>query len=334
MKPNIFHNLAQAFLKDLFDDLSYHKVLLRTHWDIDHICYRADSLENYESLKNSFSEMGELLIESEVNGRLISTYKLHKPVFYEQWRIDLVELPAPKKGKITQEGLEHIEVVIDQPFSELMAQYAHLPLETKGFEKDYNQELEINFGQRNIKFHHSSLASVINLEKNERVWKVLQKSKVLKVLRVHKPLVAGTFPLGVYTENSDIDVLVEIQDHETLEKILKSHFESFDEFEMIRTMVDDLETTICSFSIDGVAFEIFGQDRNPVSQKAYRHFQVEEQLLKYGGEDFLRKVQDLRSKGEKTEPAFAKALELEGDPYHALLNQNVKDLINGKGRFL
>ena len=329
-----FHNLAQTFLRDLFIDLSQHSVILEPHWDIDHICYRAQTLENYENLKRSFSEIGVLLIESEVNGRLISTYKLQRPIIFEQWRIDLVELPAPKIGKVTQEGLEHIEVVIDKPFSELINQYRDLPLEIKGLEKDYNQELEINLGLRNIKFHHSSLASVINLEKNERVWKALQKSRVLNSLKEYQPLVAGTFPLGVHTDESDLDLLIQIQDHDSLEKILTSHFKSFDEFEISRSFVDGLETTVCRFTLDGVPFEIFGQDRNPVSQKAYMHFQVEEQLLKYGGEEFLRRVQELRATGEKTEPAFAKALGLEGDPYHALLNQNAKDLINGTGRFL
>lgn len=55
-------------------------------------------------------------------------------------------------------------------------------------------------------------------------------------------------------------------------------------------------------------------------QNAYRHFQIEERLLKLGGKNLRRKILEFRGFGYKTEPAFAKVLGLVGDPYESLLN--------------
>lgn len=46
---------------------------------------------------------------------------------------------------------------------------------------------------------------------------------------------------------------------------------------------------------------------------------VEYKLLQQHGEDFRQQVVALKKAGIKTEPAFAKLLQLPGDPYEALL---------------
>lgn len=208
MTETEFYFQANKFLNALFDDLKVNGILLENHWDIDHICFRSDSDEDYRDLKQSFIKFGDLLIESEVNGRLISTFKLHKPLDFWDWQIQLVELPAPKAGKIVERGFEHIEVVIDLPFDEILRKYPHLPFDDKGLMKIFNRELEISLGKRNIKFHHSSLESVIQIEKNTKVWSALSESKILEKFKDYYPLVAGTFPLGIETSGSDIDILL------------------------------------------------------------------------------------------------------------------------------
>lgn len=161
---------ATEFLSLLLNDLDRYQIYLEPHWDIDHLCYRVPTEERYQELKNVFSAFAELLIESPVNGRLISTYKLDVPIVFHDWMIDLIELPAPKPGKSAPEGFEHIEVVCDTPFSELQQKYKHLNLDVGGLGKLLNQELEIVLGERNIKFHHLSLQSVIWFEARGNVW--------------------------------------------------------------------------------------------------------------------------------------------------------------------
>lgn len=114
-----FQSQAVHFLETLFKKMRHQGVVLEPHWDIDHLCYRFSSRQNYDKLKFEFLSFGELLIESEVNGRPISTFKLKNPILYHEYRVDVVELPAPKPNKIVKEGFEHIEVVCDRSFNEL-----------------------------------------------------------------------------------------------------------------------------------------------------------------------------------------------------------------------
>lgn len=161
---------ALEFLSLLFNDLERHQIHLEPHWDIDHLCYRAPTEQKYQELKNMFLAFSDLLAETPVNGRMIATFQLHTPIPFRDWVIDLIELPAPKPGKSTPEGFEHIEVVCDTPFSELQSKHGHLNLDLGGLKKPFNQELEIVLGERNIKFHHLSLQSVIWFEARGNVW--------------------------------------------------------------------------------------------------------------------------------------------------------------------
>ncbi len=316
-----FHDLANVFLEGLFRQLAEKKISIWDHWDIDHICYRAQTDDSYKKLKSEFSNFGHLLIESEVNGRMISTFRLQNPIIFQGRRIDLVELPAPKKGKTTIEGFEHIEVVCDQPFSEIKEALSDCQFDEGGLAKSFNQELEIKLEGCAIKFHHLSLQSVIHLESKTQVFQALQQSRVLEILKPFEPLVAGTFPLDLNVENSDLDILFSSSDLKSLPAVLQKNFGHFTGYKCRQTEVAGQPTVIAEFQFQNVPFELFAQATSSVRQNGYRHFLIEERLLKYGGEKLKFEVNTLRRQGLKlkTEPAFARALGLEGDPYEALL---------------
>jgi predicted metalloenzyme YecM len=167
MNQEQFNQQSQYFLNLLFADLEKAQIQLALHWSIDHLCFRCDSHAHYLLYQQHFQLLGKLLIESEVGGRLISTYKLHRPVQFRHWQIPLVELPAPKTNQVTELGFEHIEVVCDLSFEQLANMYGHLVLDKKGLNKTLNPDLEIVLGARNIKFHHQSLEQVIAGEQNK-----------------------------------------------------------------------------------------------------------------------------------------------------------------------
>lgn len=169
MNKNIFEEKAVDFLVNLFSILDELQVKIASHWDIDHLCYRVDSIKRYEELKSSFLNLGSLLIESEVNGRQIATFKLNSPIVFRDWFIDVVELPSPKLSKPMREGFEHIEVVCDLSFRELEDKYKHLKLDLSGLAKENNKEFKIDLGEISLKFHHISLESVIRAEKEEAI---------------------------------------------------------------------------------------------------------------------------------------------------------------------
>lgn len=316
-----FSDKAQTFLESLFRTLDEKNIVLEKHWMIDHLCYRTSSLEQYLSFKNEFSKFSELLIESDVNGRPIATYKFSEPIKFRDWQIQVVELPAPKPGKVTVDGFEHIEVVCDESFEQIKNRYQQIQFDDSGLKKDFNQEYEMAVGQYALKFHHLSLESVIRLERNHNVYKALKNSEILKRFKHYRPLVAGTFPLGVFTETSDLDILLQSADFEITSTELIDAYGELEDFELQEIQVKNEPTLLVSFSVEGVRFEVFVQSQETVSQTAYQHFQIEERLLSLGDTDFIDTVRNLRmNEGLKTEPAFAKALELSGDAYQALLS--------------
>lgn len=275
-----FEELAIEFLSKLFSTLDENKIKIAEHWDIDHLCYRVDSLKRYEELKKSFSDFGKLLIESDVNGRPIATFKLNSCVSFRKWSIDVVELPAPKPSKTTPEGFEHIEVVCDLPFSELEESFKHLKLDLGGLKKDFNQEFEIDLGLRNIKFHHLTLESVIRVEENKPIFKALTASRILESFKQYTPFLAGTFPLGLQVENSDLDILMCAQNLDQLNDELKERYGHFSDYKVQRIFVDGLNSLIVNFSFEHVSFKVFAQNKVITSQKGFTHFQFEERSLK------------------------------------------------------
>lgn len=311
-----FKNQALQFLSELFPLINASGVKIEKHWNIDHLCFRAATDEAYIHFKNQFSKFSTLLIESEVNGRLISTFKLAEPLNYLDWSIGLVELPAPKKGKVTIQGFEHIEVVVDIPLAEIKKMYPASQFDEGGLKKFFNQELEIMFGKLALKFHPLSLESVINVEKNSKLFKALYDSGVLLNLKSFGALVTGTFPLDIAIDHSDIDIVVSTDQLLDLADLLKGLYGGQNGFKL----EVNSSYIVSEFSFSGFKFEIYAEKTLSCLQDANLHFLIEERLLKLGSEKFKKKIIELKKAGLKTEPAFAQVLNLNGDPYQALIN--------------
>lgn len=132
---------------------------------IDHMCYRATSAENYADKKASLSTVGDLIGETLINGRPISTFRLKEPVIHASWRIDAVELPAPKPGSATKEGLEHVEFVIYDDIPTFLKKYEGKPFEMRAADRGINPEIGLKLDELSVKFHLLNLSTVVYLEK-------------------------------------------------------------------------------------------------------------------------------------------------------------------------
>ena len=148
------------FLEKIFHYLVRQKVAVE-NFELDHICYRVETDEKYEQLKMQLTQLGELLVESQIGGRPIASFQLYQPIIYKDRKIEVVELPAPKKGSFYKEGFEHVEFVIDVPFDKFMDQYKELDFITKDLKKSVNQGVTLKETDFSIKFHHHTLAYVI-----------------------------------------------------------------------------------------------------------------------------------------------------------------------------
>lgn len=131
---------------------------------IDHICFRTSSLENYAKKKDELQSIAKLLGETEVNGRPICTFRLQKPIVHDRWRIDAIELPAPKEGSNYRDRLEHIEFVLYDDIPTFLAKYSDKSFNLKSADRGINPEVALQLGEDQVKFHLLNLPTVVFIE--------------------------------------------------------------------------------------------------------------------------------------------------------------------------
>ncbi|PJZ47170.1 DUF4269 domain-containing protein [Leptospira brenneri] len=165
----------------------------------------------------------------------------------------------------------------------------------------------------------------------------LENWKILKSLNGFKPVIAGTIPLDIDTETSDVDILVKFNIPAHLQKICYAKFRNLPEYSFVEKTVDLRVTLICRFKTKKFQYEIFGQSLEPTEQYGWIHMMVENRLLTLANPTFRERIRNLKQEGIKTEPAFCKLLDLKGDPYKILVQWNqksdeqLKDLLSKNG---
>lgn len=153
-----------VFLDEILSRTQAEGFDLRDFIQIDHLCYRTSSLDNYAQKKEELAQVASLLGETMINGRPIATFRLTEPVRHGPWRIDALELPAPKEGATHQEGLEHIEFVLYDDIPTFLKKYEGKPFEMRAADRGINPEIGLPLGDLTIKFHLLNLPTVVYLE--------------------------------------------------------------------------------------------------------------------------------------------------------------------------
>lgn len=126
MINNVFgQSIVNIFLDKIFLNLELSNVDVSSY-ELDHICYRVSSIENYIIIKKYLYDKSELLSENIVSWRKIATYKLFEPIKYKNREINLIEIPAPKIWSNYEDWFEHVEFVIDISFEEFINKYQKL----------------------------------------------------------------------------------------------------------------------------------------------------------------------------------------------------------------
>lgn len=153
-----------AFLRQILTEITDAGFDLNDFSQMDHMCYRVSSRKDYETKKKELESVGRLLGETQINGRPIATFRLRKPVRYEGWRIDTAELPAPKPGVETKEGLEHVEFVLFDDKEDFLLKYSDRKFELRAADRGVNPEIGFKLPSYTVKFHLLSLPTVVYLE--------------------------------------------------------------------------------------------------------------------------------------------------------------------------
>lgn len=142
---------------------------------------------------------------------------------------------------------------------------------------------------------------------------------IMQILETYTPLLAGTIPLGIDIEGSDLDIICFCPETETFYSDLLHYFKDEQAFEIYKTQAYGQESVVANFIYRHFSIEIFGQNTQVKHQMAYRHMLIEYYILTSRGIKFKNAIIELKKSGIKTEPAFGILLNLEGNPYLELL---------------
>lgn len=152
----------------------------------------------------------------------------------------------------------------------------------------------------------------------DRVQEMLSRNGILPLLRPYRATMAGSIPIGLDTDESDVDVLCEIQNPGAFLDEMTKLFGTRPGFS-VHLKTDAIPpAVVCRFTVEGLPVEIFGQALPVTAQRGFRHMVAEQRLLAAGGDRVRNALMALRARGAKTEPAFGELFGLD-DPYEFLL---------------
>ncbi|KGP73411.1 DUF4269 domain-containing protein [Pontibacillus yanchengensis] len=161
-------------------------------------------------------------------------------------------------------------------------------------------------------------------EKQKKAYAAICKLGILSDLSAFNPIICGTIPLGIDVEDSDLDIVCEVEDFELFKQKVAHLYKNETGYRAKRITVKGIDTIKVNFFWEGFEFELFGQSVPSSLQPAFQHMVIEHYIMEKAPH-IRAQVIDLKNKGYKTEPAFCKVLELEGDPYEALLQYGKKE---------
>jgi hypothetical protein len=155
-----------TFIGSILDEVKTAGFDLEDFVQMDHMCYRVTSAETYQKKKEELLSVATLLHEAMVNSRPIAVYRFHAPVKVQGWRIDTIELPAPKSGKSISEGLEHVEFVLYEDIPTFLQKYSDKTFNMQSADRGINPEIGYRLGNGyGVKFHLLNLPAAVYLEK-------------------------------------------------------------------------------------------------------------------------------------------------------------------------
>jgi predicted metalloenzyme YecM len=152
---------------------------------VDHIGIRVNWGENGEGDYSRYVELkkaavasgGEIISEAIIpmneDGRPISIIKLKVPIQTEAGLVEFLEIPAPRKGKVELEVVDHIEIVVSQKSLKEFADKNQVQLSNANVlnlegslaneaSGKINPDITIDLGDGlRVKFHTSSIKDIV-----------------------------------------------------------------------------------------------------------------------------------------------------------------------------
>ena len=156
-------------------------------------------------------------------------------------------------------------------------------------------------------------------ERQQKAYAALQSLKLMEKLRDYTPVLAGTIPIDVDIESSDLDVICSAENLEAFAAKVEAEYGREEGYEIQHKVFRNQPTVLVRFRAHGFPVELFAQAASVFTQPAVVHMLIEARLLAFAPAEARQKIRLLKQAGLKTEPAFAEAFDIKGDPYEELL---------------
>ncbi|GIP18053.1 alpha/beta hydrolase [Paenibacillus montaniterrae] len=153
----------------------------------------------------------------------------------------------------------------------------------------------------------------------QHAYHTLQELRIFTILQEYSPVLVGTVPIDINIDDSDLDIICEVYHFTDFQVIVDHYFSRMRGYRYTYKLVEGVPRAVCSFHYNDWLIQLFAQPVAAVQQYGYKHMVVEHRILQLIDSSFRQQIRALKASGVKTEPAFAKLLQLEGDPYAALL---------------
>lgn len=156
--------------------------------------------------------------------------------------------------------------------------------------------------------------------KQQKSYMILKEINIFNALKEFYPILVGTIPIGIDIDKSDLDIVCKInhQNLKEFKEIVIKKFSKFKNFNLKDTFIDN-HVLVINFFVKDIEIEIYASQLDSILTNGYKHMIVEERILKIANKSFKKEIIRLKKAGMKTEPAFARVLKLEGNPYNELL---------------
>lgn len=150
----------------------------------------------------------------------------------------------------------------------------------------------------------------------QRAYRCLSALKIFDDLADFSPVLVSTVCLDIDTASSDLDIICFAPECDRFHSAVTTLYGSFDRFTIRESSRGD--ALVAGFWFEGLEIEIYAQPIIVTEQRAYRHLCQTARVIAWGGDVMRNSIRRLKEQGIKTEPAIARCLHLDGDPYEAV----------------
>lgn len=90
-----------------------------------------------------------------------------------------------------------------------------------------------------------------------------------EILKDYSPVLAGTIPIEIDIEGSDLDIICRFKNEDAFTECLHQYFHEYDSFSLEKIIVNDEKSIVSNFILEELPIEVFAQNKQVTDQMAY-----------------------------------------------------------------